>query len=1821
MKGILKNKNLISIISVSVLFLVSIIGYSLTVSNKVNGKFRNEGYILTSSTSSDQTEANEYQQEYFKANESYSPKWPDKISFKNRDGKNVTTSIDQFVHYANGDMEALKDGVILDADKLNTKPLTYYNLKAGSLIKKNGTRYEIQNGNEKLEMSNIIWKISDQKFMFVSSNTTLNRENQTPNSFDNFVEFEFVDGGIVKLSNDKQKAMTIAPNTSLKMQNNVSLDLTTKAIVNGEKQKLLSLQQMVIDSNDNVNIEQNNNFGGASSNGNSGNGSNNNGSGSGENNSGSGSDNGSNNNSNSGSDLKFPNFESNVNDPGTVPDGTPLDKQNIILPSFILNKFTTTAISVSADFVVEDKQSLLSADTKVSVYETNTNKLVHSQNFASGEFEYTYSNDSLKPNTTYTMILLATYTYKGQEYQREFVTRTFKTDNIGISYDKNIIETDNASWRVNLSKESLIVSADLVLYDGTGQELVKKPINKSDAKRDEGQIIKFDNLTANKAYKVAIRNVTYNSSLLVTEYDEGRSFLTLKSPLQPGSTNIVIDKRLSTFEVSINGFSDPDNGLKNVTYGIYDPTDLNKPIESITKSKVDTQIFRVDNIKIKRNVNYVFKANYLFDDNEKTVEYSSLLSDVITMDGNAFPVINFDPTTITFNSIAGKLTIDNSSTSLVLNNNLKLKIQNSSQETIPDISIETSSENQSVFEKDFSISSLRSNESYRIKVYGTINLQDDNGPINDYFIKEFVVQTLKPNPFKTTFVRNYSTDHALDINLKLSGKSQQITSEYEAKNMKTFKAELYEGTAKDPKKKMGDFTLIDSKTTRLKRATSPVNVDLKAQFYDADAGYNITEATFGLQSSRFSNKEYTLFITEISDGTPYKNQIGVLDDTNISSSNKYTFRPKISMPVLTNANNYFEISVIRNIDTSTVDTDLDPNTVVGIKLRPKFDNRDLILKEYTVKPQVWYNNAWHDMDESTHKKITSIPSSTIPQVEFRFEKGLVFPTESSIPSQLKSTLYRGLKYRFEFTSKLDLTLQGNQSQYVDFPELSTDTSVPSQKAFSGEIEYDKQLPKIYGPIEKWVNYDAADTDNQHIKSSIKIDDPDNTLIAPKLKLYQGSSSSNITLTSSNDKYILNINLNSNNGIKEIKMLTRTKYTVSTTLETSLFKYNLKSSSTSSVQSISYTAAIINNQTLEINFSAVDTNLLNKVAAFHIKFLDNSNNTNIRVLYNQILNNTKRFVLPLGALPELKGRTFKIQIEAIYDNEEIKALPTSPPTNDEPWVLAKLDSNSGNIQYYNRAQNGSFSWVSDVKGAYWNNMYMSGNTIKLAKPGIDQNISTYKDINVQNNSHLLTYKQGNDRLITKKLSTIRLNKEVLNMTFNDILPTIRDVNPVSTVSQLNLSFTLSNPVGTDALKDNKVYFDLYTTRDLSGTPATHAITYNPRDNSNQSLSALVTGLSADTTYYIKIYGYTNREPSVKKYLLDSNSNQIGKVYSFNTSSSVVFSAFKANIKLQGSQHKVEFKYNVNYTRGYNKIKYEILKNSKVIKEFVDGVPNNSSVTKIIDIDAAKNFIYGENYSIKISALNAQNDNCGSNTFDFTLRTLNTPVVVNEYRNGSTNNQVIIKPIVIDSEYVVQNQQYRIELTDDQNTSIPVNGVTTVPHNINDRSEKTLTGLMPNKNYTLKIKMQIDIKKNGTYTEYSQDFSIKYIKMDEISLGSVSPSFGSDNKLTLLFTGSNGLNRVRKVNYSIYLTNNPVSSIITGEENIVISDLGDGIKQFKLNQVFKTDGLYRIRMEFKDIDGNKLIEYNGVAKKGNRSIFSMFTSLFKFITLIDRHKFNI
>ena len=244
-------KYVVIIVIIGILLVGFLVFNTIMIEKESQKIFQDSGYVLQNVSAANETQ--NVERYYFNAEETYKEKYEQKVIFKNTDDEEVIANLDNFIHYSDGSVSAFKNGVLLNLDDIDADPIRYYNIGASKVLKKQGDTYTINNLDQELVFHNVIWKISEQKYIVLGENIKIVFDDGTQRDIQGYVEFQYLDNEIVKIYNQEATYQTISSKAYIELPDEIKINLSTR-IVSKQNSNKMSLDNMVIDSDDNITI-------------------------------------------------------------------------------------------------------------------------------------------------------------------------------------------------------------------------------------------------------------------------------------------------------------------------------------------------------------------------------------------------------------------------------------------------------------------------------------------------------------------------------------------------------------------------------------------------------------------------------------------------------------------------------------------------------------------------------------------------------------------------------------------------------------------------------------------------------------------------------------------------------------------------------------------------------------------------------------------------------------------------------------------------------------------------------------------------------------------------------------------------------------------------------------------------------------------------------------------------------------------------------------------------------------------------------------------------------------------------------------------------------------------------------------------------------------------------------------------------------------------------------------------------------------------------------------------------------------------------------
>ena len=751
------------------------------------------------------------------------------------------------------------------------------------------------------------------------------------------------------------------------------------------------------------------------------------------------------------------------------------DENKIIKqPIYKVVNMEVSAINLDAEIEINDEDSLIISPTDITVVDNASLKVVYEGSVPAGDTSAFISTAGLTPDTEYTIYAKATFEIDGIDYTKSFVNKIFRTEALGVTFDKSYATKDSISVKVNKKGYSEVTSVVVSIYDETGVKLDYKGVDFIENNTVE---VTFDRLNKNTKYKVVMSDVLCDGIVVEEGYFEEKVMLTLKDAPSVGSLQFEINKRTSKFELSINDVDDPDYGIVGYRYEIFDVRqnmNTDTPLVIVETNKLEKISVNVDEVKLLRGSTYTYRVAVIFEDNDKTVEYIKELGGTMQMDGVAFPSVRFDADLITWEQINGTIIVEDPNNTIV-GDTYKVVYKNAVDVYTTNTIISSSSEET----VPISVNNLRSNETYTFQVYASVNLKDGNDTIEQAYIGSVIVKTGTPEPLTASYEAqmNYSSAFSVDVQLSdYNGKSASL----EASTISEMTLTLYQGStaggAVEVYRKVVDSNIDDYISS------------IKTGFYDGKT--TIDPAFFNSVNNDFTEKTYTLVISDVHDYTTYKNEIPVYNNT-------FTFGVNNFLPDLPGANtNPVNVTKIANKNAAVFgldyDANLEPNTIVGYSVISNFmnDSQNAIKMVY----HVWaYNQLTGEYE--------IIKDYSVDYDEFGNVDSIVVPVGYGTANNVfdSDMIRRGNEYYFSYEVHLDIDGDGDE-----------DTVYPTAVDSSAILKSASQFPEKQAPI--YQIYPSVST-NSSAAYKYKVKDVDNCLESNNLYAFLGNDTTSTSSVS------------------------------------------------------------------------------------------------------------------------------------------------------------------------------------------------------------------------------------------------------------------------------------------------------------------------------------------------------------------------------------------------------------------------------------------------------------------------------------------------------------------------------------------------------------------------------------------------------------------------------------------------------------------------------------------------------------------------------------
>lgn len=718
----------------------------------------------------------------------------------------------------------------------------------------------------------------------------------------------------------------------------------------------------------------------------------------------------------------------------------------VILPVFTLSEMLVNSNTATAKIRVVDTEDCfadISTNPVVTLYSNSDGKVIQRWEIEDMEpngndFELKF--DGLLPDKEYRFVISADYQVKGNVYNRNFFAKTFTTDAIGLSIQKEFVTADAIGIRVRAAAyTNLADNMTLMISDGEHAAEMFDFVSLAEAKTADGFIsvaTAYNNakLLPDRTYTLYLTDLADADGNLMTGNYAVTQITTLKKVPVLGEAMAVLNRRDGVFDLQLKNVQDENNGIMYYRYEIY-PSNLivpdengdlkieGEPVTTLLSSTNKVVPLPIDGALIQRNSTYRLRVVACFQNNESLVEYASPISDEFCMYGTNLPTMTFqrDDDATKHDRLVGNIIIDTKDKAdLVVDASKPIRVAYKSTSTgtqyqyvACDKAEDLIVNSDGLYTFAFDRNNLRANETYLITVYGYVDTKGiesgDNG------VQEVIIGSCTTNTFAPTVMRARMMGLAgqFGASLQMLPDDSDQSIDYELSTLKAMKINLYN-------------CKYDQIENNIPLTTTTLTADEgTAEEYDSSLkdmllnGIDLTTELFRQQNPNFTTNavsgDYTIEISLAWDYTEYENLFVIKD--NISQG----LYKQAELPEWNSdwAGNGVYARLIPNwsADAAHQDPKLDEKAseYVGLYVRTNtFDNSAKLAKtltyyvwEQATMPKDFNNDLFYSADnlgKLIEKKEIEIVNDVIPEYTFWFNE---------------TNLSRGSKFVVTYTIELN----------------------------------------------------------------------------------------------------------------------------------------------------------------------------------------------------------------------------------------------------------------------------------------------------------------------------------------------------------------------------------------------------------------------------------------------------------------------------------------------------------------------------------------------------------------------------------------------------------------------------------------------------------------------------------------------------------------------------------------------------------------------------------------------------------------------------------
>lgn len=1463
------DKNFWLILSLSIITLIALTIGVIFLTRKSTKEFYSAGYIINSTAS----KSDKY---YFNENTVYKENVFDEYTFKDVDNKEVSTSKDNFIHYLDESLSFMKNGVILDLDNFNEKLVPYYNVTDKIILKYSNGGYIVETNDKTLVFGNLLGRITDNKYIVLGSDIRIKLSGNEEAVKGKYFELLFVEDGIVKVENNEGSYQTTTEGTTIFIGDNIRIDLGSKKVFYGEEEKL-TLDEMTINGNENINLDTSKVKEDKDNNGGTGTG-----------------------NASGGTDAELPSTtpeqtpgQDGKNDNPAVPgDGTGTGEDDEIVQikrevSVDLVKALLDINSLNATIQVIDTMEAIKGNLILTLYDVDNNKTEYTKVLSTTSDLQEVVVTSLSPNTNYYMSIKDSEGY-------EYLTRNLRTSNLDVSLKREMVTTSSIHYLVDFSNDENVKSASITLYDDKNEQ-----INSYIVDRDNNSV-EFTGLESNKTYNVVLDNVIFKNTSYSEVYTINTTVQTLKEKPTLGEVKVKANEDSKTFELKMDKPIDKDNSISNYIYKIYDMDTITEenidtitPVYTFSTVNLKNEVLKLGENGLLSNKNYVYKVTAKYYDNYKENEIDTGLSAPFIIAG--LPTIDFEEKEIDFNSVYLLLTLKDEGCTVPVSGRKDCTYQGSITDK-SDIIIkyrggrDTESKyiNNVIFDPetltyDLKVSGLSENTTYTFEVWGNYDLYNDKGLqinklLGTYTVTTAGMENLTMSNWKKN---NYSPDVPISVNTELIN---TIPSSTIIDKLDSFKINLHKGSDTDGEL-LGSYTVQGNNNIKSNYYNKSFNIN-STQFGITDIN-NLRELSGGKLSRYYTIEIADAYDVEMTNKFNIQNNTFIYEVPAILLLEDEVTVPEVLVEEITKKQatalmneEIGDAKFIEAFNNAGIQiNNLSNDTVIGYKVTVNFD-KNKVVSYFQGDNPIRELNFYANMDGKTiEKKVINFVEEENYATYFILNSGTDYNT-------IDDALRRGNTYTFAF----DIGLDTNNDK-------ETDTTYPNKKSTSASYTSNKQEPRINMYVDNSTKdtitykYTVVDYDNALVKEE------DKYLIHYTVGESKEEYTTEITNTASMETFTLE-NLTNSTIYNLYYNKALTKKDKPSAISS---KYYFDGYHNANEYNLGYKLEYYDfDNILTINLGSND--FLNRVSAYLVT-LTSGDLKYERVISNPSVcgeeeNTYKCIKIDYADISNFKGKDITVKVEAFYDTGYTGFSSPSLLGNyfkDLGYVNDKDASSVGYVyqqvgttemgKYYYIYKNkndkiesvisdtpkGILAFVPKIeKESYKQSSIITNNLVDI----VNSKFINYGEVSLKSDIDVLTNGiklKSHDIYITPKvLDKAEIQTPNNKFKFTSIIPKVTTtIKPLINGGIVNINLSIDeNTLTTDFVKTDgkyKFYIDIYTKDEEENLVFEKTVETDYEHLTDISFA----GLNPDSTYYYKISADMNKNGNKVKTKLFTN----------------------------------------------------------------------------------------------------------------------------------------------------------------------------------------------------------------------------------------------------------------------------------------------------------------------------------------------------------------